>query len=99
MCKYFNHIIKIEDFDIGNILLDKKSYKNIFIYDFLYITFTSAKSLHIIFNNLDGFTRDYDGNKHLILLGPEKDVAILIGLKSCMVNYAKLNLIQMMICL
>ena len=58
ICKYFNHIIKIEDFDIGNILLDKKSYKNIFIYDVLYITFTSAKSLHIIFNNLDGFTRD-----------------------------------------
>ena len=25
-CYYFNHIIKIEDFDLNNILIDEKSY-------------------------------------------------------------------------
>ena len=32
-CYYFNDVIKIEDFDFDNILLDKKSYENILIYD------------------------------------------------------------------
>ena len=30
---YFDDIIKLEDFDIDNILIDEKSHKNIFIYD------------------------------------------------------------------
>ena len=30
---YFDDIIKLEDFDFNNILIDKKSYKNILIYD------------------------------------------------------------------
>ena len=33
---YFNYIVKIEDFDFNNILLDKKSYENILIYDMAY---------------------------------------------------------------
>ena len=31
-CYYFDHIIKIEDFDLDNILIDEKSYENILIY-------------------------------------------------------------------
>ena len=31
MCYYFDGINKIEDFDFGNILLDKRSYDNIWI--------------------------------------------------------------------
>ena len=30
---YFDDIIKLEDFDFNNILIDEKSYKNILIYD------------------------------------------------------------------
>ena len=30
-CYYFDDIIKTEDFDFDNILLDEKSYKNILI--------------------------------------------------------------------
>ena len=30
---YFDNIIRIEDFDFDNILLDKKSYENILFYD------------------------------------------------------------------
>ena len=30
---YFNDIIKLEDFDIDNILIDEKLHENILIYD------------------------------------------------------------------
>ena len=33
---YFDDIIKIEDFDCDNILIDEKSYKNILVYDSSY---------------------------------------------------------------
>ena len=32
-CYYFDDIIKIEDFDIDNILIEQKSYKNILVYN------------------------------------------------------------------
>ena len=32
-CYYFGYIIKLEDFDLHNILIDGKSHKNILIYD------------------------------------------------------------------
>ena len=50
---YFNDIIEIEGFDFVNILLDKKSYENILIYDVLY------KPLRIMSDNVDEFIRDY----------------------------------------
>ena len=56
-----------------------------------------------MFNKVDGFNRDYDGTKNLVLFGPEKCDAIfdkiryLIGLKSCITyvdshNYAKIKI-------
>ena len=35
-CYYFDGIIKLEDFDLDNILIDEKSHKNILIYDISY---------------------------------------------------------------
>ena len=32
-CYYFDGIIKLEDFDLDNILIDKKSHENILIYN------------------------------------------------------------------
>ena len=32
MCYYFNDIIMLEDFDLDNILIDKKSHENIFYF-------------------------------------------------------------------
>ena len=46
----FDDIIKIEDFDFNNILLDKRSYKNIFICDISYKTLIGAKLLRIKFD-------------------------------------------------
>ena len=38
MCYYFDDIIKFEDFDLDNILLDEKQYEDILIYDISYKT-------------------------------------------------------------
>ena len=35
-CYYFNAIVKLEDFDIDNILIDKKLHENILIYEISY---------------------------------------------------------------
>ena len=35
-CYYFDDMINLEDFDIDNILIDEKSYANIFVYDISY---------------------------------------------------------------
>ena len=32
-CYYFDDIIRLEDFDLDNILIDEKSHENILIYD------------------------------------------------------------------
>ena len=57
---YFDDMIKFEDFN--NILLDEKSYGNIFIYDISYKTLIITKPLRIIFDK-DGLIRDYDGTE------------------------------------
>ena len=54
-CCYFDDIIKLEDFDFDNILIDEKSYKNILIYDISYKTLIGSKPLHIRFDKIDGF--------------------------------------------
>ena len=59
--------IKVEDFDFDNILLDEEQYGNILIYDISYKTQIVAKSLRIIFNNVDEFIRVYDGTRYLLL--------------------------------
>ena len=38
MCYYFDDIIKIEDFNLDNVLIDKKSQENFLIYDISYKT-------------------------------------------------------------
>ena len=56
----FDDIIQIEGFDFNNILLDKKSYKNILIYDVTYKTLIGIKV------KIDGFNRVYDGTRYLV---------------------------------
>ena len=66
------YIFKIYDYDLDNILIDKKPYENILVYIVSYKMSTDSKSLRIRFNKIDGSTRDSDGTKHLILFGSEK---------------------------
>ena len=50
MCYYFDEIIKLEDFDLDNILIDKKSHENILIYNISCKTLIDPKPLHIKFD-------------------------------------------------
>ena len=44
---YFHDIIKLEDFDLDNILIDKKSHKNTLIYNISYKTLIDPQPLRI----------------------------------------------------
>ena len=61
-CYYFDDIIKIEDLNLHNILIDEKSYKNISFYNISY-NLIDAKPLRIRFDKVDGFIRVYDGTR------------------------------------
>ena len=52
--------------------MDEKQYENILVYDISYKILISAKLLCIRFNKIDGFIRDYDGTRYLVLFGDEK---------------------------
>ena len=66
----------------------KKSYENILIYDVLHKTLIGSESFLIMFDKVDGFIKDYNEIKHLILFGHEKydvifnRIKYLTGLKS-----------------
>ena len=45
MCYYFDEIMKIEDFNLDNILKDEKTYKNILVYNISYKPLIDAKPL------------------------------------------------------
>ena len=53
MC-YFDGIIKFEDFDLDDILIDEKSYRNILVYNTSYKIVIGAKPLRIKFDKIDG---------------------------------------------
>ena len=63
---YFDDIINGTKINFSNILLDKKLYENISVYNNSYIK--GPRPLHIRFNKIDGFIISLDGKiKHLIL--------------------------------
>ena len=55
-----------------NILLDAKSYENIFIYDISSKTLIRAKHLRIRFDQRHKFIRIYDETRYLVLYSLEK---------------------------
>ena len=61
-------MIKFEDLDFYNILIDEKSYGNILIYGILF----GKKSLRIRFEKVDRIIRAYAGTRYLVFFGPEK---------------------------
>ena len=56
-CYYFDDIIKDIDVNFSNILLEKKLFENISVYDISYRTSTGTKSLRIRFHKIDEFIR------------------------------------------
>ena len=65
-CYYIDDIIKLEVFDLDNILIDEKSLENILIYDISYKILIDPKPLPIRFNKIDGIIRIYDGTRYAL---------------------------------
>ena len=74
---YFgDDIINIKNFDSNNIKIDKKSYWNIFIYyighvtikDLKYIKINTVNPLYLIFNRVNRYFEEINGNKYLTLV-------------------------------
>ena len=74
-CYYFDDIIKIEDFNLDNILIDEISYKIILVYNISNKTLIDAKPLHIRFDKIDGFITVYDGTRYFILFGSQNMIS------------------------
>ena len=72
----FDNIISIKHFDPNNIKIDEKSYKNILICYIAYVTIKDSKyvkinsvnSLYLIFNKMNGYFKEINGNKYLTLV-------------------------------
>ena len=52
-CYYFDDIIEIEHFNLHDILIDKKSYKNILVINISYRTLIDVKLLCIRYDKID----------------------------------------------
>ena len=63
-CYYFKDIIKIEDIDINNILIDEKPHENILVCNISYKSLIDFKPLRIRFDKIGGFIRVYDGSRY-----------------------------------
>ena len=55
------------------ILIDKKWYENILVYNTSYQSLINSKPLPIRFNKINGFIRVYNGARYLVLFGSEKN--------------------------
>ena len=67
-CYYFDEIIKLEDFNLDNILIEKKSHENTLIYNIWFKTLTGPKTLRIRFDKIDEFIETYNGTKYYMVL-------------------------------
>ena len=84
MCYHFDDIMKVEDIDFNNNLLEEKSYENslenISIYNISYKIFMVAKPSHIRFDRVDGFIKSYNGTRYLFLFSHERHMQLMIEL-------------------
>ena len=72
---FYNDIIDIETFDSNMLKLDKKSYKNLDIYNIGYVTIkkigygydiNSANPLYLLIDNAYGYIEEINGDKYLV---------------------------------
>ena len=62
-------MIKLEDFDLDNILINEKSHENFLIYDIPSKTSIDPKPLRVRFDKIAGFITIFDGTLYLKLFG------------------------------
>ena len=92
-----DNIIKVEDFDLDNILIDEKPYKNILVYGISYKSLFGSKLLRIKFDEANGFIRVYLGIRYLLLFGPENMMLFKVELYILLAEKAALHLIFLII--
>ena len=89
---YFNDMINIKDFDSSLIKIDKKSYKNIGIYNIGYIiikkiddykSINSVNSLYLTIGKADGYIEENNGNKYLVFTSTD-------SIKNVLAKFAKI---------
>ena len=72
----FNDITNIKKFNPNNIKIDNKLYKEILIYyigyvmikDLKYVNIISVNPLCLIFNRVNGYSEEINGNKYLTIV-------------------------------
>ena len=83
---FFNDVINIEDFDSNLLKIDKKSYKNIGIYNIGYITIKKiddyediyiVNPLYLIIGEVDGFIEEKNGSKYLVFDSTDENKEVL----------------------
>ena len=68
---FFDDIINMKNFDLNNIKIDEKSYKDILIYYIRYLKYVKINSvypLYLIFNKVNGPFQEINENKYLMLV-------------------------------
>ena len=79
-------MINIKDFDSSLIKIDKKSYKNIGIYNIGYIiikkiddykSINSVNSLYLTIGKADGYIEENNGNKYLVFTSTDGNKKVL----------------------
>ena len=82
-------ILSVENFDPNDIKIDEKSYKNFLINYIGYVTIkihlkiSSVNPLYLMFNKMNGYFDEVNGNKYLTLVPTNKAKKKLKNMKSC----------------
>ena len=82
---FYNDIIDLDNFDAGLLKIDKKSYKDINIYNIRYVTkkksncmnINSVNPLYLGITRANGYIEDKDMNKYLIFDSTDKNKELL----------------------
>ena len=83
---FYNFMISINKFDSNLLKIDKKSFKDIGIYNIGYIaikkiddfeTIYSVNPLHLLVNHANGYIEEKNGNKYLIFDSTDENKELL----------------------
>ena len=83
---FYNDMINFKNFESNLLKIDRKSYKNICIYNVGYVTIKkvddceniySANPLHLHVNHANGYIEEKNGNKYLIFDSTDKNKELL----------------------
>ena len=88
---FFSDMINLDDFDLSLLKIDKKSYKDIYIYHIEYIAIKkidyyenihSVNPLYLIIHSAIGYFKEKNNDKYLILDSTDKYEEVWSGIKS-----------------